>query len=198
MMDKHEETIRDMVAEGRTDRAIAKSLGVSRSRVGQLRERYGLAGRRARRPGLILISEAMDEFHVDHKVILRLTHEGRLHPIRGLGWGRSIFLERAELEKVLREVRACSECGQPRRTSLGLVCSPACAIKRKRLRRYARMGREVPPFRPRFKLTAEQVAEIRASSESCREVAARFGVCESTVYQIMSGRLWRQPRVRIS
>ena len=41
------------------------------------------------------------------------------------------------------------------------------------------------------KLTAEAVREIRASTESLRVLAERYGVCRSTVSHIRTGRNWR-------
>lgn len=42
------------------------------------------------------------------------------------------------------------------------------------------------------KLTAAQVAEIRASSESGIKAGRRFGVCPSTIYAIRKGVIWRE------
>lgn len=42
------------------------------------------------------------------------------------------------------------------------------------------------------KLTREQADDARDSDESAREAAARLGVSEYTVYQIRSGKTWRE------
>lgn len=59
----------------------------------------------------------------------------------------------------------------------------ADAVERKRMASGAR--------HPKTKLTAEQVAEIRESSERGIELARRFGVSESTISYIRSGRSWK-------
>lgn len=43
----------------------------------------------------------------------------------------------------------------------------------------------------RSPLTADMVSEIRASSDTPQELAARFGVNKSTVYRIRAGQSWR-------
>lgn len=45
---------------------------------------------------------------------------------------------------------------------------------------------------PRAKLTAEQVAEIRRSGETARELAERFGMHPVSIRQIRSGRRWSE------
>lgn len=57
------------------------------------------------------------------------------------------------------------------------------AIQRNRLASGSRHGRT--------RLTDEQVAEIRSSSEKGRELAQRMGVSESTISYIRSGRSWK-------
>jgi hypothetical protein len=50
---------------------------------------------------------------------------------------------------------------------------------------------------PRAKLTEVEVREIRRSKdrrERAAEVAARFGVCERTIYGIWEGKTWRHVR----
>jgi transposase len=44
---------------------------------------------------------------------------------------------------------------------------------------------------PKAKLTPEQVLEIRASTESDKALADRFGVWQSTIYAIRTGKKWR-------
>lgn len=46
--------------------------------------------------------------------------------------------------------------------------------------------------RPHIKLTPEGVREILESVEGAKALAARYGVCESAIYYIRSGRLWPQ------
>lgn len=44
----------------------------------------------------------------------------------------------------------------------------------------------------RAKLTALQVEEIRTSAEGATALATRFGVHNSQIYRIRSGKIWRQ------
>jgi hypothetical protein len=46
--------------------------------------------------------------------------------------------------------------------------------------------------KPAIKMTIERAAEVRKSTESARALAERFGVSEFTIYQIRSGRIWRE------
>lgn len=54
--------------------------------------------------------------------------------------------------------------------------------------------------RPRFKLTPEQVDEIRALKDRARvkDIAEQFGITDVTVRQIHSGKLWRDTNRTIS
>jgi hypothetical protein len=58
----------------------------------------------------------------------------------------------------------------------------------------------IPGGRPRrerhgrCKLTESQVAEIRASGESLRRLAASYGVCTSTIADIRNGITWADAR----
>lgn len=45
---------------------------------------------------------------------------------------------------------------------------------------------------PRARLTLAQVAEIRASTEKRKEIAARFGISQWTVKEIRGGKRWKE------
>jgi DNA invertase Pin-like site-specific DNA recombinase len=43
---------------------------------------------------------------------------------------------------------------------------------------------------PAARLTDEQVLEIRTSADTARELATRYGVCRSTIYNVLNGTTW--------
>lgn len=48
------------------------------------------------------------------------------------------------------------------------------------------------------KLTPEQVAEIRQSTESQPTLAKKFGVAKSLIFQIKSGKIWKEKKVIVN
>jgi hypothetical protein len=73
-------------------------------------------------------------------------------------------------------------CVNPRHISWKTV-SENMLDKRKHGTQYTR--------KTRFKLTPEQVAEIRSLTGPIAPMAARFGVCESNIRHIRAGRSWK-------
>lgn len=55
----------------------------------------------------------------------------------------------------------------------------------------SRRARMSETKRSKAKLTAEMVAEIRASTDAQEAIAKRYGVSQATVSEIKRGRLWR-------
>jgi hypothetical protein len=87
------------------------------------------------------------------------------------------------------DVRACDVCGQsyeppPRHRSRSKVCSAECLI---RSRVIAARGREQKLRAP------DDIVEIRgllAAGVPQREIAARFGICQPTVADINTRKIW--------
>lgn len=80
-------------------------------------------------------------------------------------------------------------CVNPAHLFLGThVDNMADMVKKGRARNRPRPGES----NPLAKLRAEQVIEIRESSEPQRILAARYGIDQSTVSNIKTGRRWRE------
>lgn len=81
------------------------------------------------------------------------------------------------------DVRACV---RPDHLFLGTARDNVTdALGKRRLRPWGR------PIGQGKKLTADQVREIRASTEPARRLAARYGLCFQTVYEIKARKIWR-------
>ena len=84
----------------------------------------------------------------------------------------------------------CHTCDVP------LCCNPAhlwLGTAKENIADALRKGRMAIGARhPRAKLTWEDVAAIRASSETCRQLGRRYGVNPATIVRVRTGERWQQ------
>lgn len=109
---------------------------------------------------------------------------------RGEGHGMSKLTEADVLE--IRRRRAAGEDFQTIADAFGLSKSNAFDVSRGRI--WQHVGGELAATKPKCKLTADDVLEIRrrvAAGESQKDVAAAFGVGRPVLSQIVSRQRWR-------
>lgn len=119
----------------------------------------------------------------------------RDHDGYGVAWvgGRKLRAHRVALAAVLGQIdpslMVCHRCDNPPCVNVEHLFTGTC---KDNLQDAARKGRMAAGERNgRAKLSAEKVAEIRASDEPSPRIAARLGVSKTTILRIRSGECWR-------